>query len=468
MSGILSALSPDATLVDERGAVGLGALLAEVERRAAGLARRFAPGQRLAVVATPSRGFFVALLAVMRARTTAVVLSPLHPPHEADAACARARVVAAIVHEDAAAFAAGLSVEAVALESLFALGDPPAPALEDDALVLFTSGTTAAPKGARLTHGNLLAHARVVHEAWALSGDDHLVHALPLHHLHGLGTAALTALAAGATVELLPKFEPARVLRAIASSARLPVWMAVPTTLARLTAAARTEEHRAARTALGRLRLVTNGSAGLPKPVGDRFEALSGLRPLERFGMTECGVATTQPIVGRRVPGSSGFPVTGMDVRVRDDQIFVRGPGVFAGYDGLPSALEDGWFPTGDAGELGPDGLVVRGRISVDVLKSGGYKLSALEIEAAIREHAAVEDVAVVGLPDEEWGDRVVAAIVPQGDLDVGELRAFLRDRLAPYKIPKQLLLRATLPRNGIGKVVKPALVAELVASASR
>jgi malonyl-CoA/methylmalonyl-CoA synthetase len=228
---------------------------------------------------------------------------------------------------------------------------------------------------------------------------------------------------------------------------------------------------------------VTNGSAGLPRPVGDRFEALCGLRPLERFGMTECGVATTQqllPDARLRVPGSSGFPVTGMEVAVVDDQIFVRGPGVFPGYDrGVGSADDqsggpaaDGWFATGDAGELGPAGLVVRGRMSVDVLKSGGYKISALEIEAAIREHEEVEEVAVVGLPDEEWGDRVVAAIVPregprQGRLlDPEVLRAFLRDRLAPYKIPKSFVLRASLPRNTIGKVVKPALIAELAGHA--
>lgn len=460
MSGILEALAPDATLVDPEGGVRLGDLLAEVEFRAAALARRFAPQTRLAVVATPTRGFLVALLAVMRARMIAVVISPLHPPLEARAACDRAKVAAVLAHESELAPALAPRTM-IALSTLHAHGDPPLAAADDDALILFTSGTTAAPKGARITHGNLLAHARVLHEAWAWQGSDRLIHALPLHHLHGLGTAMLTALAAGATVELLPRFDPRSVLEAIASSPVAPVWMAVPTTIARVTAAANEERARWA-PALERLRLVTNGSAGLPRPVGDRFEALCGIRPLERFGMTECGVATTQPLVGPRVPGSSGFPVTGMQVRVVEDQIFVRGPGVFPGYDQHPSVFEDGWFATGDAGELGPDGLIVKGRISVDVLKSGGYKLSALEIEAAIREHDAVEDVAVVGLPDEEWGDRVVAAIVPRGPLDVAELRAFLRDRLAPYKIPKQFVLRTSLPRNTIGKVVKPALIGEL------
>jgi len=464
VTGILDALARDATLVDSRGGVRLGELLAEVEVRAAALAERFGRGERLAVVATPTRGFLVALLAVMRAGTVAVVLSPLHPPIEAGASCDRARVRAIVAHDDVASFARALAPRPVlSLESLHGRGDPPMPVASDDALLLFTSGTTAAPKGVRITHGNLLAHARVLHEAWAFGPDDRLIHALPLHHLHGLGTALLTALAASATVELLPRFEPAIVLDAIAAVPSGAVWMAVPTTIARLARAAHDTPSRTWIDGLSRLRLVTNGSAGLPRPVGDRFEALCGLRPLERFGMTECGVATTQPLAGRRVPGSSGFPVTGMEVRIVDDQIFVRGPGVFPGYDGEATAFEDGWFATGDAGDLGPDGLIVRGRLSVDVLKSGGYKISALEIEAAIREHEHVEDVAVVGLPDEEWGDRVVAAIVLRAAVDPDALRAFLRERLAPYKIPKELVFRASLPRNTIGKVVKPALIAELL-----
>ncbi|MBI2388675.1 MAG: AMP-binding protein [Deltaproteobacteria bacterium] len=472
---ILEALAhaPRATLVDARGAVSLGELFAEAEVRAAGLCARFGPlrGRRLAVFATPTRGFLVALLAIMRAGGTAVVTSTIHPAAEAGAACDRAGVLAIVAHADALEAARALSPRPIVeLASLRAAGDPTPPVGSDDALLLFTSGTTAAPKGARITHDNLLAHARVLHEAWRWRPEDRLIHALPLHHLHGLGTALLTALAASATVELVPRFEPRAVLEAIASSPTPAVWMAVPTTIARVTAAC---DDARLRRGLAALRLVTNGSAGLPRSVSDRFFAIAGHRPLERFGMTECGVATTQPLDGRRVVGSSGFAVPGMEVRVVDEEIQVRGAGVFPGYDSSGPAARrrwgadasfdaEGWFKTGDAGALGPDGLIVHGRISVDVLKSGGYKLSALEIEAAIREHDAVDEVAVVGIPDEEWGDRVTAVIVARAEIDVDEVRAFLRERLAPYKIPKTFVLRDALPKNTIGKVTKPALIAEL------
>jgi malonyl-CoA/methylmalonyl-CoA synthetase len=244
--GILEALAPDATLMDRRGHVRLGELLAEVEVRAPALARQFARGERLAVVATPTRGFLVALLSVMRAGAVAVVLSPLHPPLEAEAACARARVRAIVAHDEALAYARALAPRVVVtLDELHALGDPVVPSAHEDALLLFTSGTTAAPKGARITHGNLRAHARVLHEAWGFSGSDRLIHALPLHHLHGLGTALLTALAAAATVELLPRFEPASVLDTIAAAPPSAVWMAVPTTIARLTRAVQEDPRRA-------------------------------------------------------------------------------------------------------------------------------------------------------------------------------------------------------------------------------
>ncbi len=452
-----------------RRELGIAQLLAEAERVASGLAARgFGRGARVAVLASPDSGFVASLLGALRAGATVVVLSPMSPRAEREASCARARVALFV---DDGVRASGR--------------DPVLPSPEDDALLLFTSGTTAAPKGARLTHANLGAHARVLHEAWRFGPADHLIHALPLHHLHGLGTSLLTALAAGATVELLPRFEPVLVWEAIA---RAPsgavsggVFMGVPTTIARLASAFEAADPSTQarwRAGAERLRLVTNGSAGLPPATAERWRRIAGVAPLERFGMTEIGVATTAPIDGPRVPGVSGRVVTGMQLRVVDEsgavappdvegEIEVRGPGVFPGYDGeaAQAAFRDGWFRTGDAGVLDARGdLVVRGRLSVDVMKCGGYKLSALEIEAAIREHDAIEDVAVVGLPDPEWGDLPTAVVVVRRELAFDELRGFLRERIAPYKVPKRFVLRDALPRNGIGKVVKPALVAELSA----
>jgi malonyl-CoA/methylmalonyl-CoA synthetase len=426
---ILDALlrAPGGSIVDQRGEISLHEVLDRASRVASTLR-----GRRIAVMAEPSRDFVVGVLAVMWSGASAVVLSPLHPPAEIAAACRRAGVehVLSTLSESAPC----------------ALPDP-----TSDALLLFTSGTTAAPKGVRLTHHNLWAHARVLHEAWQWSPDDHLIHALPLHHLHGLGTALFTALAAGARVELLPRFDPELVIHAIGERS---VWMAVPTMIARMVPSP----------ALLRLRLVTNGSAGLPRVLSDRFAEMAGARPVERFGMTETGVVTTQSLLHRE-PGNCGRAVPGMDVRIVDDEIQVRGDGVFPGYDGEPPI--EGWFATGDSGALNANGeLFVHGRISVDVLKSGGYKLSALEIEGAIREHPLVDEVAVVGIPDVEWGDRVTAAIVARAGLDVAELRAFLRDRLAPYKVPKDFVLCSELPRNSIGKVVKPALISRIAGAA--
>jgi malonyl-CoA/methylmalonyl-CoA synthetase len=388
---------------------------------------------RVPILASPTWEFVRELESVWRSGSCAVVLSPLHTMAERDAMWSAARERS---HEG-------------------------------DALVLFTSGTTAMPKAARLTHETLRAHSAVLHEAWRWSASDRLVHALPLHHLHGLGTALLTAKWAGAEIDLLPRFEPTAVWEAIG---RATVYMGVPTTYAKLLrafeeadAATRARWEKGARA----LRLATNGSAAIPASIARRWEAIAGAPPLERFGMTEVGVVTTQSIDGPRVPGNSGRPVTGMEVRIGpEDEIEVRGAGVFPGYDDeaiTRASFRDGWFRTGDAGSIDANGdLFVHGRLSVDVLKSGGYKLSALEIEAAIREHPAVEEVAVVGLPDEEWGDLVTAAIVPRGELDLDALRAFLRERLAPYKLPRRFVVRASLPRNSIGKVVKPTLIAEL------
>jgi malonyl-CoA/methylmalonyl-CoA synthetase len=224
------------------------------------------------------------------------------------------------------------------------------------------------------------------------------------------------------------------------------------------------------------LRLVTSGSAALPVTVGDRWTRLGGAYPLERFGMTEIGVGTTNPLdaAGRR-PGTVGRPLPTVETRVVDDELWIAGPSVFAEYHAKPEATREAfvheggtrWFRTGDTVARDDDGYVrILGRTSVDILKSGGYKLSALEIEEALREHGAVAEVAVVGIADETWGERVVACVVPHAgrDGECGEdaLRGFLRERLAPYKVPRQVVLMRELPRNAVGKVVKPALKASL------
>jgi malonyl-CoA/methylmalonyl-CoA synthetase len=204
--------------------------------------------------------------------------------------------------------------------------------------------------------------------------------------------------------------------------------------------------------------------------LAERWKAIAGDIPLERFGMTEIGVGLSNPLAGPRKPGSVGQPVPGVETKIEDGELFVRGPGVFAGYFERPEATEaafaDGWFKTGDTVEREGDGTFrILGRTSVDILKSGGYKLSALEIEEVLREHPSVAEVAVVGVPDETWGERVVACIVAKGSPPSSEeLRAFAKERLAAYKVPKDVVVMDDLPRNAVGKVIKPELVSRLCA----
>jgi malonyl-CoA/methylmalonyl-CoA synthetase len=350
----------------------------------------------------------------------------------------------------------------------------------DPALILYTSGTTGKPKGALITHGNLGALAALVASAWDWSADDALLHALPLHHLHGLGISLFVSLLAGSRTRMQARFDAARMWEDMASST---VLMGVPTMHKKLLDAldGADPETRARWAGNARnLRLVTSGSAALPVRVGQRWRELTGSYPLERFGMTEIGVGLSNPLRGERLPGSCGLPFPGMQVRiVKEDgsdaapdepgEIWIKGPSVFSAYDGndaaTRSAFVDGWFKSGDIATQNGAGYVkILGRTSVDILKSGGYKLSALEIEEVVRELDGIADVAVVGIPDETWGEIAVAAIIqkPGSALDERAVRSFCKERIAAYKVPKRVLSLAEFPRNPVGKVIKPELAKRL------
>jgi malonyl-CoA/methylmalonyl-CoA synthetase len=304
---------------------------------------------------------------------------------------------------------------------------------------------------------------------------------LPLHHLHGVLNALCSALWSGACCELLPRFEPERVWARLVAPDGPTLFMAVPTIYAKL--AQHWDESDPAERAqmsagCARLRLMVSGSAALPVSMLERWRALSGHTLLERYGMTEFGMGLGNPLHGERRAGSVGTPFPGIEVRLVDEagrdvpddepgQIQVRGPGVFREYFGKPAATADaftpdGWFKTGDVAQRSSGGFRILGRESVDILKTGGYKVSALEIEEALREHPAIAECAVVGVEDLEWGQRVGAAVVlhPGASLDLPALRAFCKERLAPYKAPSLLVVLAALPKNAMGKVQKPALSA--------
>jgi len=295
-----------------------------------------------------------------------------------------------------------------------------------------------------------------------------------LNHVHGIVNVTLCALAAGACCEAPGGFDAVHVWERLASGDPT-LFMAVPTIYTRLIAAwgqADTSTRAAWSAGAAAARLMVSGSAALPVSTLERWRSITGQMLLERYGMTELGMALSNTLE-RRVPGHVGVPLPGVDVRVIDDagrdvgdgepgELLVRGPNVFAEYwrrpEATADAFVDGWFRTGDVAVHEPDGYRLLGRSSVDIIKSGGEKVSALEIEEVFRANRAVDDCAVVGIEDAEWGERVCAAVVlAPGAAETAEsLRAWGKQRLAPSKVPSRYVIVHELPRNTLGKVLKP------------
>jgi len=342
-----------------------------------------------------------------------------------------------------------------------AVGGLPLPELDsagpgDPALICYTSGTTGAPKGAVLSHGNALASAEAVRLAWRWTEDDRLLLALPLFHVHGLAVGLHGTLLAGASTVLFDRFEVDRVLDAAREHAAT-LFFGVPTMYARLAASPRPAE-------LGELRLCVSGSAPLPPVLFDRLAKVSRQRVLERYGMTETLMNVSNLYEGERRPGTVGLPLPGVELRLAGGdhgEILLKGPNVFGGYWRNPAATEvafdaDGWFHSGDLGSLDEAGyLRIEGR-SKELIISGGYNVYPREVEEVLLAHPAVAEVAVVGSPSEEWGEVVTAYVVCDGPApSEAELAAFTADRLAPFKRPRQVRYVDALPRNALGKVLK-------------
>ncbi len=349
--------------------------------------------------------------------------------------------------------------------------------LERPAMMLYTSGTTSRPKGVLTTHANIQAQTEALINAWGWTAADRILHVLPLHHIHGIINVLTCTLWAGATCEFLPRFEEHAVWERLGSG-ELSLFMAVPTIYNKLIAAWRgmsLEEQEQLSNGCADMRLMVSGSAALPVSTLADWEEITGHVLLERYGMTEIGMALSNPLLGARVAGHVGQPLPNMDVRRVDSsgqdladevpgEIQVRGPGVFHEYWGKPDATAeafvDGWFKTGDVAVVEDGSYRILGRNSVDIIKTGGYKVSALEIEEVLREHEQIVEAAVVGLPDEQWGERVAACLVlaAEQSLTLEELRDWSKQRLAVYKVPSIMLAVDALPRNAMGKVGKPAI----------
>jgi malonyl-CoA/methylmalonyl-CoA synthetase len=345
--------------------------------------------------------------------------------------------------------------------------EPELPKGEDLAVIAYTSGTTGRSKGAMLLHRNLVANIESICEAWRWTADDHLLLTLPLFHTHGLMVGAHGTLFTGASAELGRRFEAAKVYGALLEGS-FTMFFGVPTMYTRLLREAEDREERPRP-----LRLYVAGSAALSPQAFERFEELFGERILERYGMTETGMNLTNPYDGERRPGTVGGPFPGQEARVvgvesrepspagEVGEIEVRGPHVFAGYWERPDATEevfdeDGWFSTGDLGFVSEDGYFTISGRTKELIISGGYNVYPREVEELLEECSGVAEVAVVGLPDEEFGEKVTAVVVRDDqELTESEIQDFCRDELAGYKKPRQVVFVDELPRNAMGKVLK-------------
>jgi fatty acid CoA ligase FadD36 len=411
---------------------------------AAAVATRISGARAFAVRAEASMNTVVAILGGLLAGVPVV-------PVPADSGTAER---AHILRDSAAEVAVGLDELPSVPADLAAVADPPAePAADATALILYTSGTTGPPKGVLLSSRAIAADLDGLAEAWGWTPEDTLVHGLPLFHVHGLVLGLLGPLRVGGRLIHTVRPRPADYARAGGT-----LYFGVPTVWSRMV-----EDPDSAR-ALRSARLLVSGSAPLPVPVFHRLTELTGSPPVERYGMTESLITLSTRVTGPRTPGSVGTPLAGIQTRLSEDgELQLRGPTLFSGYLGRPvdtanSYTDDGWFRTGDIASEADGEYRIVGRASVDLIKSGGFRIGAGEVEDALLTHPAVREAAVVGRPDPDLGQQVVAFVVAAGCTE-NELIEFVAGRLAVHKRPRQVYFLEELPRNAMGKLRKTELM---------
>ena len=464
-------------------------LAAAVDRTAAYLlALGIEPGERVAVQLPKRLPFIYFHLAAMQIGAIFLPLNPAYPLAELryflDDAGARLLIADANDRAKLEGLAASLpelqqtayidsgDAETAWLPDTTPIRDRALPSDPDQtAMMLYTSGTTSRPKGAQITHGNLTANIESLHEAWGWRADDVLLHALPIFHVHGLVVALHGALHAGATAILMPAFDAEAALKLLRSR-RFTVFMGVPTMHRRLYQVAGDR-----RIDLSHMRLMTSGSDRLPDDLFFGYQRTFNVTLLERYGMTETGMNLSNPLEGERRVGSVGLPLPGVEARIVDPaseqplpdgqvgEVQIKGAHVFKGYWRQPEKTAeaftpDGWLRTGDMGMREADGyFTLKGRAK-DLIITGGLNVYPPEVELVLMEHPAVAACAVIGCQDDEWGEQVVALIIPRdgASLDADELCAYCREQLAHYKAPRRVIQVDEFPRNALGKVQKAKL----------
>ena len=456
--------------------------------RYAGLlvSRGLKPGDRVAVQVEKSPEALLLYLACLRAGVVYLPLNSAYQEGEVRYFLENARPSAVVAQPRSAAWLNPLAAS-LGIANVFTLSErgdgsltqaarnfdtyfETLPRGEDDlAAILYTSGTTGRSKGAMITHRNLAANAKVLHQEWRFTPEDVLIHTLPLFHVHGLFVASHCVLMNGTSMRFHARFDPRQVIDEFATST---VFMGVPTMYTRLLA-----EPGLTREAVGKMRLFVSGSAPLLAETHVEFEQRTGQRILERYGMTETGMLTSNPVDGDRRAGTVGKPLPGTELRIVDDDdrplpagsighIQVRGPSVLPGYWEMPEKnaeefTPDGFFRTGDMGSFSDDGYVTIVGRSKDLIITGGYNVYPKEVELAIGEIGGVHESAVVGVPHADFGEAVTAVIVrTPGSITPTEkeVLAWLKGRLANFKVPKNVYFVDELPRNAMGKVQKNVL----------
>lgn len=436
---------------------------------------------RIGVLVPPGADYVAAQWGVWRAGGVFVPLSLSATPKEISYALADAEIACLVTTKESAA---GLpppdAVRVVDIaDALKTATDGkffPAISPERRAMMLYTSGTTSKPKGVVTTHGCIAAQIESLVAAWHWSADDRIPLFLPLHHVHGIINILCCALWSGAQVETFPRFDTASIFPRVAADA-YTVFMAVPTIYVKMIEALEgMDAAERAKVVRGftRMRLMVSGSAALPAGIHRKWEEITGQKLLERYGMTEIGMALSNLYEGERRPGAVGVPLPGVSVRLKNDEgkivsgedepgeIQVRGPTVFLEYWKRPEitaeSFDDRWFRTGDIAVRENGYYRIMGRSSVDIIKSGGYKLSALEIETVLLDHPHIAECAVLGIEDPTWGESVAAAVVPAAGRSIAEedLRAWCKEKMSPYKVPRIFKFPPSLPRNAMGKTTKP------------
>jgi malonyl-CoA/methylmalonyl-CoA synthetase len=440
--------------------------------------------QRVAFLIPSGFQYVTSLWGIWRAGGIATPLCVSHPQPELEYVVADSGASIIIAHPDFADLLRPIAMER-GLRFILTLDMVstdicllPEVSLTRRGLILYTSGTTGKPKGVVTLHQNIQAQVTSLVSAWEWTSKDRILHVLPLHHIHGIINVLVCALWSGAECLMLTKFDVKIVWQHIINS-NLTLFMAVPTIYVKLINAwesADLELQQKMSEGCAQMRLMVSGSAALPVQVLEKWQNISGHFLLERYGMTEIGMALSNPLHGERLAGYVGKPLPGVEVRLVDEsgnlvvdhtpgEVQVKGGGVFLEYWQKPEAtaasFRDGWFCTGDLAVVENDSYRLLGRLSVDIIKTGGYKVSALEIESVLRNHPMIQDCAVVGVPNLEWGEQVCAVLVlvTGGDLSLELLRSWGKERLAVYKVPSLMVVVDELPRNAMGKVSKPELI---------